>query len=85
MSQWGQLADADGTLLTDALLRYENLAADFAGLCDRAGLGELPLERLNPSRHCHYSHYYSDRGRQRVAEAVPEDIEVFGYRFEGAG
>jgi hypothetical protein len=84
MSQWGQLAGAGDEPLADAVLRYESLEADLGNVCARAGIGPLSLDRFNASHHAHYSRYYSAQGRRLVADAVPEDIEHFGYRFEEA-
>ena len=82
MSQWAQLSDADGVLLTDGLGRFENYAADTARLFAQANLcpGEIP--KINASQHLHYSVYYSAFGRELIAHTFPEDAKKLGYQFE---
>ena len=80
-SQFHQLADAQGRLLTDDLGRFEILAEDLSRLLERAKLRCPPLKRMNQSYHQHYSVYFSAYGRQLVESCLPEDIAQFGYRF----
>lgn len=82
LSQWAQLADAEGHLLIDDVGRFETLAEDAARLFARMGLDRPPLPKMNTAPHHHYSLYYSDFGRELVAHAFREDAERFDYRFE---
>lgn len=75
----------DGKLCVDFVIRYENLADDFAAVCERIGIDMPELPRLksgirNGSRH--YSAYYDDESASIVAARHRNDIELFGYRFE---
>lgn len=75
----------DGKLCVDFVVRYEHLADDFAQVCTRVGIDAPELPRLksgirNGQRH--YSDYYDDDTRARVADLHRNDIELFGYRFE---
>lgn len=77
-----------------AMLTAEGRQVDFVGKIEsfvedtnvlREKLGLDPVEglpRRNPSTHGHYSEYYSDASRQRIAEVFADDVEAFGYDFE---
>jgi hypothetical protein len=77
------LTDGDGEFLVDFIGRFENLTDDFAQVCQTLHLNEkLPL--VNSSSHRDYRSYYTDRTRELLAETVREDIEMFGYEFDGS-
>jgi hypothetical protein len=82
MSQWAQLSDSDGALLTDDYGRFENFGADAARLFATAGISCPEPPTLNPSRHHHYSVYYSNFGRELVESVFHEDVNLLGYRFD---
>jgi Sulfotransferase family len=68
---------------TDFIGRVETFLADVNTVRERLGLEPEPEQpRRNPSRHGHYSDYYDDETRQRVAEVFARDIDAFGYSFE---
>ncbi len=78
--------DRSGSLGLDFLIRYENLANDYASACERIGIppSQLPsLKTKSRSERRHYSTYYDDRTREIVAKTYRLHIEHFGYRFEG--
>jgi chondroitin 4-sulfotransferase 11 len=85
LSQWGQLVDADGVLLADDLGRFETFAEDSVRLFAKAGMAGRVLPTVNASRHHHYSAYYSDFGRDLIAETFSKDVEQFAYQFEDVG
>lgn len=67
----------------DFIGRVEDFHTDFAVVRERLGLPatqEIPSR--NKSQHGHYSDYYTDETRQRVAEVYARDITEFGYSFE---
>lgn len=76
------ITDKHDQLLVDYVGRYETLAQDFQLICQRLGLGAT-LPHLNQSQHRDYRRYYTDRTRQLVAEHFQQDIQLFGYTFEG--
>jgi hypothetical protein len=76
------VCDEEGSILTDFVGRLETIRDDFATICDRLGL-DATLPHENQSSHRDYRSYYTDRPRRLVAEHFREDIERFGYEFEG--
>lgn len=84
---WDQVAyltDADGRWLVDFVGRFERFAADVQGAFARVGLHDVVVPHTNTSAHRHYSHYYTDRLRDVVAQRFARDIAAFGYQFEAA-
>jgi hypothetical protein len=76
------VADPAGRLLVDFVGRFESLRADFRHACARIGVAaELP--HANRSRRGDYRSYYDRRARELVGEVYREDVDFFGYRFEG--
>jgi hypothetical protein len=70
----------DNHLLVDFVGRFENIADDFARLCELTGIeGELPA--LNRTDHAAYREYYTTKTADIVAQYYRRDIEAFGYEF----
>jgi Sulfotransferase family len=68
--------------LVDFVGKVENFVADVNVVRERLGLEPVPEQpRRNASSHGHYSDYYDDKTRQRVAELFARDIEAFDYTF----
>ncbi len=82
MSQFHQLSDSKGTLLTDGLARFENFADDVSQQFVEAKIRCPPLTKMNQTNHLHYAAYYSDYGRQLVDDFLKDDIDRFGYQFD---
>ena len=80
-SSW--LCDAEGRLLVDFVGRVEHIYDDLGSVGRRLGLRPLELPQRNRSKHDDYRTYYNDRTREQVAEHFREDIERFGYTFDG--
>ncbi|MFZ9736450.1 MAG: sulfotransferase family 2 domain-containing protein [Prochlorotrichaceae cyanobacterium] len=76
------ITDKSGELIVDYVGRYETIHQDFNDVCQRLGLA-VTLPHLNQSQHRDYRNYYNDRTRKLVAEYFQQDIELFGYTFEG--
>lgn len=76
------LTDRDGKLMVDFVGRFENLQEDFRHVCKTIGI-ECSLPHVNRSQHVDYRTYYNDKTIQLVYEHFKEDIEMFGYAFEG--
>jgi hypothetical protein len=76
-----RLIDARGRLPRDPILRGESLNADFAALCRRPQLAEIPeLPRRNTSRHEPSHRYYERRETgDKFVDLFAADFETFGY------
>jgi hypothetical protein len=82
ISQTRMLTDRRGRLLVDFVGRYESLAAHFDLVCRRIGV-DADLSRFNTSARADYRDYYTDRLAALVRQHFAEDVERFGYAFEG--
>jgi hypothetical protein len=84
ITQSSYLTDGDGNCLVDALLRFEELGAELPPLLERLGIpvpAELP--RINVSSRRPYREYYSAADRVRAERIFRDDLDRFGYAFEG--
>lgn len=78
------LVDDDGrSLLTDAVGRVEDMQASYDAICARIGIPTQRLDRVNASEHGDYRRYYDPMLIDAVAARYAQDIELFGYSFEG--
>lgn len=78
------LVDEDGkTLLTDQFGRLEEMQASYDALCARIGIPSRPLDRVNGTRREDYRIYYDQELIDGVAARYAQDIDLFGYSFEG--
>ncbi len=78
------LVDADGeTLLTDSVGRVEDMQGSFDAICARLGIRSRLLDRVNGSRHGDYRQYYDQALIDGVAARYAQDLELFGYTFDG--
>lgn len=78
------LVGADGeTLLTDSVGRVEDMQGSFDAICARLGIRSRPLDRVNGSRHGDYRQYYDQALIDGVAARYAQDLELFGYTFDG--
>lgn len=78
------LVDTDGaTLLADHVGRVEDMQASYDAICARIGIAARPLDRVNATSHLDYRQYYDTALIQGVAARYAQDLELFGYGFEG--
>jgi chondroitin 4-sulfotransferase 11 len=71
-----------GALIVDDLVRFENLQADFARICDRLGTPHRRLPHINASkRQLGYRDYFDERTRRMAEEMFAADLAAFGYDF----
>lgn len=72
----------DGKPALDRVLRFENLASDFAAFCAEVGI-EADLPHVNQSKRGPYQEYYTPKTRAIVQDLYRRDIEQFEYTFDG--
>ncbi|HJV43994.1 sulfotransferase family 2 domain-containing protein [Caulobacter sp.] len=78
------LVDDDGkTPLADAVGRVEDMQGSYDAICARIGIPSRPLDRVNGSKHGDYRQYYDQTLIDGVAARYAQDLELFGYSFEG--
>lgn len=83
-SPWDQTSWFQGRLREfDFVGRFETLREDFQYICTQID-ADLALPHRVRTDHEHYSVYYDDRLRNRVAKMAKADIKAFGYSFENA-
>jgi hypothetical protein len=76
------LTDQQGRVCLDFVGRFENLQQDFTIVAQRLQL-QSRLPHTNRSAHRDYRDFYTPRTRQMVLDAYAEDIDTFGYEFDG--
>ena len=69
-------------LAVDSVIRFENLEDEFPKICNYLGVRNKGLPHVNSTKHRHYSSYYTNSSRERVAELFCQDIQYFNYSFE---
>jgi hypothetical protein len=78
------LVDGDGkTLLTDHVGRVEDMQVSYDAICARLGIASRPLDQVNASKHGDYRQYYDKALIDGVAVRYAQDLDLFGYTFEG--
>lgn len=76
------LVDLHGNVLVDYIGRFENLADDFAHICDQIGIKAPKLaHKRKASDRSSYRDYYTDETAALVARHFKTDIDMFGYTF----
>jgi Sulfotransferase family len=68
----------------DMIIRYESLQEGFDKVCKSIGKPPMILGREESRERLHYSVYYNDRTRRKVAELFNKDIEDYRYVFQDA-
>jgi hypothetical protein len=81
MPQWKWLSDCHGKLIVDHICRFENLADDFRGVCQKIGKDPINLPHLKASKRGSYRDYYDDPTAKIVKNWFRLDIEKFEYQF----
>ena len=76
------VTDSKGNLIVDYIGHFETLQDDFGKICTHIGI-DAKLGHRNKSDHKDYRDYYDEETKQMVAEHWKEDIERFGYTFDG--
>lgn len=76
------VVNENGQQIVDFIGRYERLSEDFQHICDVLGL-HATLPHLNKSSRRDYRTYYNEKTRRLVEENFKEDIDFFGFTFDG--
>ena len=71
----------NGQVVVDNFIRFESIQESFNIICAKIGLPEQQLPIKNKTKHKHYTEYYTDEVRQRVADYFSDDLEYFNYKF----
>jgi len=69
----------------DSILRFENLQNDFDFVCDHLSIHRVLLPYLKSAirkKKIHYSKYYTDKSRDKVANSFIPIIQKFNYSFK---
>ena len=83
-SQASLLTDDDGTtLLTNTVGRVEAMQESYDAICARIGMTSRPLDRVNGTKRGDYRDYYDQALIDGVSARYAQDLELFGYTFEG--
>jgi hypothetical protein len=78
------LTDDDGTtLLTDMVGRVEDMQGSYDAICARIGITSRPLDRVNGTKRGDYRDYYDQALIDGVSARYAQDLDLFGYTFEG--
>lgn len=79
------LAGEDGrTLLTDTVGRVEDMQGSYDAICARIGIPSRPLDRVNSTKQRgDYRRYYDPILADAVAARYAQDLDLFGYSFDG--
>jgi len=77
------LVGPDGWLLVQRVMRFETLATDFAQLAAGLRLGDLRMERINPTRSKSdarpFQSYYDPETEDLVRRLYARDFPLLGY------
>ena len=80
--QKDMVTDGEGNLIVDFVGRFETLEQDFHHICQVLNL-EASLPHINRTSHRNFQDYYTERTRQLLGNHFKDDIELFGYTFDG--
>lgn len=82
MPQRRWLTDGSGNIVVSFVGRYESLETDYEYVRKKIGRGGA-LPKVKSSARTAYPDYYDAESAERVARAFEEDIQEFGYSFDG--
>lgn len=79
------LASEDGRiLLTDTVGRVEDMQGSYDAICARIGIPSRSLDRVNSTKpRGDYRRYYDPVLADAVAARYAQDLDLFGYAFDG--
>jgi hypothetical protein len=59
------------------------MQGSYDAICAHIGIPSRPLDRVNGSRRADYRQYYDPSLVDAVAARYAQDLDLFGYDFEG--
>ena len=59
------------------------MQASYDAICARIGIASRPLERVNGTQRGDYRSYYDQTLIDGVAARYGQDLDLFGYSFDG--
>jgi hypothetical protein len=73
----------DGSVSMDFIGRFEKLNMDFAEVCRKLGVPQIPSlpHIFNMQRKVHYREFYDDESAGWIRDRFAADIEYFNYTF----
>ena len=77
------VAEDGKTLLTDLVGRVEDMQGSYDAICARIGIPSRLLDRVNGTTRGDYRTYYDQALADGVAARYAQDLDLFGYSFEG--
>jgi len=80
LSQYQMLCDGEGKILVDYVGRFEDLGEVSRRLGKHVGK-KISFPVVNCGKHSHYTKYYNDARRKRVASICEQEIDLFKYTF----
>ena len=81
-SQYYWITDQDGNKIVDEVGRFEQLETDFKRISNLVGIYN-DLAQRNRAEPADYRQAYTEDLKNLIADKYSDDIEQFGYTFEG--
>lgn len=75
------ISDAEGNVVVDEILRFENFGEDFRAVMKKINR-DIALPHARKSNRSDYRDYYDAETIEIVADCFQPDIERFGYVYE---
>lgn len=72
------LCDANGNLLINQVLRFENMAEEFSSVCNDIGVS-VDLPRINTSSQMPVTKYLTPRICELIEQIYEQDFKLFDY------
>lgn len=76
------IRNKERNIIVDFVGRYETIDIDFNYVCQRLGI-KAALPHLNRTAHKDYRAYYTKKSIERVEQIHSDDVDLFGYSFDG--
>jgi len=81
--QYNFLTSRSGELLVDYIGKTENVQSDLSYICGLLNIPNIKVNKLNTTKRKDYRDYYDSETIEIVAKKLKQDIDFFGYDFDG--